>query len=89
VLNNYPGWLAEMIRENRCGFAVEPDNPAAYADALEQAAADRGELEAMGQRGRALAEREFDRSLLANHWVDALETTWRAHSQPKDKTSTS
>lgn len=70
VLNNYPGWLAEMITEHRCGFAVPPDNPAAFADALEQAAADRDALKAMGQRGRALAETQFDRIKLADRWVD-------------------
>ncbi len=70
VLNNYPGWLAEMITEHRCGFAVPPDNPVAFADALEQAATDRDALKAMGQRGRALAETQFDRIKLADRWVD-------------------
>ena len=70
VLNNYPGWLAEMITENRCGFALPPDNPVAFADALEQAAAERTALKAMGQRGRVLAETEFDRIKLADNWVD-------------------
>ena len=70
VLNNYPGWLAEMITEHRCGFTVPPDNPVAFADALEQAAADRDALKAMGQRGRALAENQFDRIKLADCWVD-------------------
>ncbi|WP_306544554.1 glycosyltransferase family 4 protein [Malikia spinosa] len=70
VLNNYPGWLAEMITEQRCGFAVTPDSPAAFADALEQAADDRTALKAMGKRGRALAETRFDRTELADRWVD-------------------
>ena len=70
VLNNYPGWLAEMITENRCGFTVPPDNPVAFADALEQAAIDRDALKAMGQRGFALAETQFDRIKLADRWVD-------------------
>lgn len=70
VLNNYPGWLAEMIVEHRCGFAVPPDNPAAFADALEQAAADRGALKEMGERARALARQHFNRELLADQWVD-------------------
>jgi glycosyltransferase involved in cell wall biosynthesis len=70
VLNNYPGWLAEMITENRCGFTVPPDNPVAFADALEQAAIDSEALKAMGQRGRALAETQFDRIKLADRWVD-------------------
>lgn len=70
ALNNYPGWLAEMINEHRCGFAVPPDNPVAFADALEQAAADRDALKDMGKRSRALAESQFDRIKLADRWVD-------------------
>jgi glycosyltransferase involved in cell wall biosynthesis len=83
VLNNYPGWLADMIREHGCGFAVPPDNPKAFADALEQAATDRPALKAMGRRGRALAEQEFDRALLADRWVDTLESTWQASGHPQ------
>lgn len=73
VLNNYPGWLAGMIRENQCGFAVDPENPQAFADALEQAANERSALLAMGKRSRLLAEREFDRERLSNQFVDWLE----------------
>lgn len=75
VLNNYPGWLAGMIEDNQCGFSVPPDDPAAFADALERAADDRVALVPMGERGRALAEREFSRALLAERWVDTLEQT--------------
>ncbi|MDF5981972.1 glycosyltransferase [Pseudomonas aeruginosa] len=73
VLNNYPGWLAGMIADNQCGFAVEPDSPTAFADALERAADDRESLRAMGERGRALAVREFERHKLADRFVDWLE----------------
>lgn len=69
VLNNYPGWLAELIQQQQCGFAVPPDNPAAFALALEQAADDRVALKQMGQRGLQLAQREFDRDKLADRWV--------------------
>ncbi|MND32669.1 GDP-mannose-dependent alpha-(1-6)-phosphatidylinositol dimannoside mannosyltransferase [compost metagenome] len=73
VLNNYPGWLAEMIVSEDCGFAVAPENPDAFADALEQAASDRAELKAKGERGRQLATRSFDRKLLAGQFVQWLE----------------
>lgn len=73
VLNNYPGWLAELIREHRCGYAVPPDDAPAFADALVHAAEHRDELPAMGQRARALACREFDRDRLAARFVAWLE----------------
>jgi glycosyltransferase involved in cell wall biosynthesis len=59
-----------MITKCGCGFAVPPDNPVAFADALERASNDRPALKAMGRRGHALAANEFDRVLLANQWVD-------------------
>ena len=34
VLNNYPGWLADLIKENHCGFAVNPEDPSGFASAL-------------------------------------------------------
>ena len=75
VLNNYPGWLAEMITVHRCGFAVPPNNPVAFANALEQADKNRLALKAMGQRGLALARNEFDRASLSDHWVDWIAGT--------------
>jgi glycosyltransferase involved in cell wall biosynthesis len=73
VLNNYPGWLAGIIRDNLCGYAVEPENRHAFVDALEHAVNDRATAKEMGKRSRELAEREFDRELLANRFVDWLE----------------
>jgi glycosyltransferase involved in cell wall biosynthesis len=73
VINNYPGWLAEMITQNRCGIAVEPDNPGAFADALEKMAADPALVTAMGLHARELAVSEFDREKLGDRFVDFLE----------------
>jgi len=72
VLNNYPGWLAGMIQETGCGYAVEPDSPGQFADALEAASKDRDGLEAMGEAARRLAHREFDRDNLGCQFVEVL-----------------
>lgn len=73
VLNNYPGWLADMINENHCGKAVEPENAEAFADALEYLADHPDERKVMGENARKLAEREFNRDNLANDFVEFLE----------------
>jgi glycosyltransferase involved in cell wall biosynthesis len=73
VLNNYPGWLAEMIESNGCGYAVPAADPAAFADALERAAAERDQLVVKGERARELAEREFDRRVLSDKWARWVE----------------
>lgn len=70
VLNNYPGWLAEMIDQHQCGFAVPPENPAAFANALERAADDRPGLANLGRNASILARQQFDRTLLARRWVE-------------------
>ena len=65
VLINVGGWLGKTIEDNRCGRCLAADQPEALADALEELAGDRPLCEAMGRNARALAEREFDRRLLA------------------------
>lgn len=74
VLNNYPGWLADIIREHKCGVAVEPDNPKAFADTMETLANQRGQLKIMGDNARSLAVREFDRALLGEKFVNWVES---------------
>lgn len=77
VLNNYPGWLAELIAESGCGIAVPPEDPAQFAAALERMADDREALRKMGDAARRLAEQRFDRRMLADKFVDALEETYQ------------
>ena len=77
VLNNYPGWLAELINDNACGFSVPPDDPIAFADALEKAAGNRQDLKVKGSKARALAIKKFDRKILASRWAGNLEIVYR------------
>jgi glycosyltransferase involved in cell wall biosynthesis len=69
VINNYPGWLSELVKENNCGLIVPPDDPKAFADALEWAVNNKSCLQQMGLRSRTLAETQFDRVKLADRWV--------------------
>ena len=73
VLNNYPGWLAELITTHQCGYAVTPDSPQAFADALMHAADHKADLSAMGLRSRELAAKAYNRDILATQFVDWLE----------------
>ena len=77
VVNNYPGWLAGLITEHRCGLVVPPGNASAFADALQRLAADPAERSAMGAAARALAEKEFARPLLAGRFIATLEAVPR------------
>jgi glycosyltransferase involved in cell wall biosynthesis len=72
-LINYPGWLHELVSHHHCGLAVPPDDPAAFANALEHAADNRATLRKMSENARSLARAQFDRAVLAQHWVAWLE----------------
>lgn len=73
VLNNYPGWLADMINKHQCGMAVPPDNAKELADAMLSMASDEGRIAQMGENGKQLARADFDRDKLSNQFAQFLE----------------
>jgi glycosyltransferase involved in cell wall biosynthesis len=73
VLNNYPGWLADIIEKNNCGLLVPPNNAEAFANALITLADDRKLAIACGKNSRKLAESKFSRNELADKFVGFLE----------------
>jgi len=75
VLNNYPGWLAEMIGKYDCGLAVPPADPESLADALVTLRDNPDMLTRMGRNARKLAENDFNREKLADQFVFFLEQT--------------
>ena len=72
VLVNVSGWLGEMVENNHCGRCLDPRRPDTLADVLEELAADAKLCREMGSNARALAEREFDRSKLADRFESVL-----------------
>lgn len=81
VLNNYPGWLADMIGEYKCGLAVPPADPQAFADALCYFADHPEKRPEFSKNARRLAEKEFNRELLAARFAEFLENTWSKSRQ--------
>lgn len=74
VINNYPGWVADLIKKHQCGIAIEPDNPEKFADALEALANDKNLTENYGINARKLAESMFDREQLSEQFVTCIES---------------
>ena len=70
VLNNYPGWLAELIKQENCGLTVPPENAVAFADALVYATQNKEELITMGHNAQQLAKKQFDRKKLSHQFVE-------------------
>ena len=75
VVNNYHGWLAELIREHQLGIPVPPRDPEAFAEALITLADQPALVASMGSNARVLAEDNFSRRLLADQWREVLEIT--------------
>ncbi len=73
VLVNYPGWMAEMVNAEGIGVTVSPQDPVAFADALEHLANDRAATAQMGLRARTFAQREFVRTTLSQRCVAVME----------------
>jgi glycosyltransferase involved in cell wall biosynthesis len=75
VVNNYPGWLADMIEKNQFGLAVCPGSAELFADALVNLASNSAAAENMGKSARKFAEDNFDRGMLATKFVHTIEST--------------
>jgi len=73
VVNNYPGWLAGLVKEHSCGVAVPPRDPSAFADAMEYLADHPEERTTMRRQARRLGETQFSRGQLAGEFVAWLE----------------
>ena len=73
VLNNYPGWLAELIIEHDCGVVIPPNDPAAFADALVLLRDEATKRRNMGDNARGLAASTFSRDILADKFCAFLE----------------
>lgn len=84
VVINYPGWLAGLVSEKGCGWAVPPDDPHALADALIAAAADRPDVDRRGVAAAALGAGMFARPALAADFVAVLEKVGGAAGQRAD-----
>ncbi len=73
VINNYPGWLAEIIEKNQCGAAIAPGNPVALVEKLLNLASEPEKCRKMGQAGRALAENSFSREILTTQFCEFID----------------
>ena len=73
VINNYPGWLAELIEENSCGAVVAAGDARQFADKIIEMCDDDNLRANMARSARELAEIAFSRNRLADDFVDVLE----------------
>lgn len=68
VLTNYPGWIADLLRGNAAGVAVEPNG---LADGLEEMVSDRDRLASLSAQSKALAG-AFSRDILYDRFRQTI-----------------
>ena len=78
ILCNYPGWVADLIREEDIGVVVPPDDPNKFADAILAIREKKLQLAEMGRRSRTLAESRFSRDDLCNRFIETVESVQRS-----------
>jgi len=81
VVCNLGGWWKRLVEDEKCGTYVPGGDPAALAATLAALSHEPEMVAEMGRNARALAEREFDRDLLADKLLAILEdaTTRAGH----------
>lgn len=72
IINNYPGWLAEMIQEYDCGIVIPAQDQISFADALVTLADNPEKAAQMGKNSLWLAKK-FDRLALAQKFISVIE----------------
>lgn len=73
VINNYPGWVADMLEDRYCGIAVKPNDAAEFANALITLSQSPDTCKKMAENSLILATEKFARPMLANRFVAYLE----------------
>jgi len=73
IVNNYPGWLADMITEHNLGIATRPESPTELAEALIKLSQTQADLPGMSANARKLGKTKFDRTQLASEFVHFLD----------------
>jgi glycosyltransferase involved in cell wall biosynthesis len=66
---------AHILFEAGCGLVVQPEDPAAFAAAIRELAANPKEAKHMGARGRTYATRRYGKNRILSQWTELIERT--------------
>lgn len=72
ILMAVRGGARQLVEEAQAGVVIEPDDPQALADAVVELADDPGKCRQLGQEARAFVARHYDRSVLAQRYLELL-----------------
>ena len=79
IINNYPGWLSQMIKEKKLGFAIPPDDNKQFAMKLIEIADNKKILLEISNNCISHAKK-FNKNSLENKFYSVINKTYIAHS---------
>lgn len=86
VINNYPGWLADLIQEYGCGLVCTPNNVESFMGAIVQIyKMENRDYMHMKQQAMKLSLK-FDRDVLCKEFVAICENTFETFCSKQAKT---
>jgi glycosyltransferase involved in cell wall biosynthesis len=72
IIQTTKGWIKDLIAENKCGFTVDAHDESDMAQVLIELADNYDLAIEMGNNARVLAEKEFNKKILAKRMLDAI-----------------
>ena len=76
VINNYPGWLSELIIKNELGFVIPPQDNKLFAKKLISIADNKNILLKMSKNSRSCVE-IFNKNSLINKFYSIVKKTYK------------
>jgi len=78
IINNYPGWLSQMITENKLGFAIPPEDNKKFAMKLIEIADNKKILLEISHNCINYAQK-FNKNSLINKFYSVVNKTYKAY----------
>jgi len=72
IIQSTKGWIKELVDRSQCGINVEPDKPGQFAAAIESIANDKEYRNLLANNAKRLAEKEFNRNILSERYLQEL-----------------
>ena len=76
VINNYPGWLSQMIQNKKLGFVVPPDDPEYFANKLIEIAENKKILNQISNNCSDFAKLNFTPNILSAKFSNVVNDVY-------------
>ncbi|MGK0174657.1 MAG: glycosyltransferase involved in cell wall biosynthesis [Ulvibacter sp.] len=73
IIQTTNGWIKTLLEDHQCGFTVSSEKPDQLADLLIDLSTKPDQIAKMGQKAKAIAQSEFDKIILADKMLEAIE----------------